>query len=224
MPTNNLYQVNGADPGYNGLFQQLDGSGLEPVHGASGFNQGGFDAFSVSAANGYYRADFPEINGAPADSYYHLTSNTLLGYQVGGVDISKKYRKAGFVELALPGSAYFVDSGYFNSGSIGIRVDTDGFIYSRIRATSTQEGRWLAEGGVAGDYEVRFTRTSGTPANTTFTAPTNDTWYQLNNDVEVRLDDNNSAKIVTFTIKIQKIADNYKKIEVAGNVLSLSNL
>ena len=219
MPTNNLYQVNGADPGYNGLFQQLDGSGLEPVHGASGFNQGGFDAFSVSAANGYYRADFPEINGAPADSYYHLTSNTLLGYQVGGVDISKKYRKAGFVELALPGSAYFVDSGYFNSGSIGIRVDTDGFIYSRIRATSTQEGRWLAEGGVAGDYEVRFTQTSGT-----FNAPTNGTWYQLSQDVEVMLSDNGNFRTVTFTIKIQKIADNYKKIEVAGNVLSLSNL
>ena len=220
MPTNNLYQVNGANPAYNGLFQQLDGSGLEPYHGASGFNQGGVDAFSVSATNGYYRADFPVINGAPADSYYHLTSNTLLGYQVGGVDISKKYRKAGFVELALPGSAYFVDGIYdsFNpNGSIGIRVDTDGFIYSRVKATSFQEGRWLAEGGVASDYEVRFTQTSGT-----FDAPANSTWYQLNNDVEVMLSDNGYFRTVTFTIKIQKIADNYKKIEVAGNVLTFT--
>ena len=219
MPTNNLYQVNGADPTYNGLFQQLDGSGLEPSHGLSGFNQGGVDAFSEDEFSGYYRADFPEINGAPADSYYHLTSNTLLGYQVGGVDISKKYRKAGFVELALPNSAYFVDGIYeFNpNGSIGIRVDTDGFIYSRVRATSVQQGRWLAEGGVASDYEVRFTQTSGT-----FNAPTNGTWYQLSQDVEVMLSDNGYARTVTFTIKIQKIADNYKKIEVAGNVLTFT--
>lgn len=212
-PTNNnLYTINGAAPNYGAKFKALDGTGLDPYHSPTGFSQGGSESFSPSSTVGFYRADI--AGSPPADSYNAINGGTI-GYQVNGIDIGAKFRHINYVELALPNTPYS-DTGIANSNNpdtFGVKIDTDGHVYTLAGGAFTDQGVWLGTGATASDYQVRFTRTAGND----FSGLTSGTFYAITSDRQIQFTDIGTPTSVTFTIKIEKITDAHKKVEVAGN-------
>ena len=215
-PTNNnLYTINGAAPNYGAKFKELDGTGLDPYHSPTGFSQGGSESFSPSSTVGFYRADITNAGSLIFLDSYNAINGGTIGYLVNGTDIGAKFRHINYVELALPNTPYSeAEMTSANSPeTFGVKIDTDGHVYTLIGGVFTDQGVWLGNGATASDYQVRFTKTAGN----NFSGLTSGTFYAITSDRQIQFTDIGTPTNVTFTIKIEKILDAHKNVEVAGN-------